>query len=602
MVNILTRLEREKINDFKQVYKELMNVNNNLMVNDIIDALFFNVECYYLEFKDVINTIATNDETYKYHILQPVNGEYSLLDFLINRAITNIETIVLDENAFDKAKLLHIDPKRYDRYKEQYDYDSQFLKLQQLKSYLHETSHAMHGFDTLNDNKIHRGRFSESTLLERVNYFYNRLGRKYSNIINPDIVMKADTIFEPKYFNNAMANKDYDEGITEMYAVKYSGLLNQTHFETHFLTDKLNIPVPNPMNEYSKYMRFFYHLSNLTPKFEVFSSLFFENKCLIKSFSYMYEEIINKYWIDHNLDLHFGNFKTSEERINVLLEKAIYYITAQQDINQLNSSEKDKVVLATLILDNLFVDCYKKKMEIDRFENLEEKEIELKNCYNMSPVKKNKTTGGFENSNTRNSYKELYLGIKNSKSNDSNQSIDLLSFLNPENLWNYALGYVKIPSDISNRELYKKGRDFAKICAIPILDKATSNPSHREIDDDYIEIYKFITDRVLSYLESTRDRNGQSNVVWNELLEYIFKNNENNINSKIEMYLKTIFSPSTELKVFNQFSNELRINSVYNKLKDYIEILDYLVEVYDFDKIRNSILGDNYGENHKVHR
>lgn len=106
---MISKEDKIKIEDFKNIFRMTVNFNNDELINKVVDDLFKNVECIYEEYKDEISYVPVEQETYKYHILQPVNGKYSLLDFLLNRAISNIDRIyITDENSYSTDKLINI--------------------------------------------------------------------------------------------------------------------------------------------------------------------------------------------------------------------------------------------------------------------------------------------------------------------------------------------------------------------------------------------------------------------------------------------------------------------------------------------------------------
>lgn len=73
----------EKIDDFKKVFVELNNEQNDSNKLVLINALFDNVRKNYEEYKDIFNEIPVEYEPYKYHLIRPSNGRYDLLDFLL---------------------------------------------------------------------------------------------------------------------------------------------------------------------------------------------------------------------------------------------------------------------------------------------------------------------------------------------------------------------------------------------------------------------------------------------------------------------------------------------------------------------------------------
>ena len=74
-----TDYAERKIKDFKYAYKVAMNPFENKAVDEIIDAMFENVGCYYRQFQDSIDRVPTSIETYRYHLITP--NSFSMLCF-----------------------------------------------------------------------------------------------------------------------------------------------------------------------------------------------------------------------------------------------------------------------------------------------------------------------------------------------------------------------------------------------------------------------------------------------------------------------------------------------------------------------------------------
>ena len=163
----ISNSDREKLNDFKLMFKQLINLNNDKNIDEVIEALFFNIEKYYLEFGDSIKSIPVRFEPYKFHILQPADGRYSLLDFLINRAFSNIYEIKYhndikennNENIccyYQNDKSLEFNFDKYIKDFEENNYEVNYsLKEFQLLIMLHETGHSLQELDVMNDKRIH---------------------------------------------------------------------------------------------------------------------------------------------------------------------------------------------------------------------------------------------------------------------------------------------------------------------------------------------------------------------------------------------------------------------------------------------------------------
>lgn len=79
--------------------------------------------------------------------------------------------------------------------------------------------------------------------------------------------------------------------------------------------------------------------------------------------------------------------------------------------------------------------------------------------------------------------------------------MDLLKFYNAEFLWPYITGEKDIPRNDAYTDYYRSARDFGRLCATTSLEKASSNPSHRPIDYEFVDIYNGITKAILANLE-----------------------------------------------------------------------------------------------------
>lgn len=79
--------------------------------------------------------------------------------------------------------------------------------------------------------------------------------------------------------------------------------------------------------------------------------------------------------------------------------------------------------------------------------------------------------------------------------------MNLLDFYKAEVLWPYVTGEKDIPRKDGYTDYYRAARDFGRLCALTSLQKASSNPSHRDVDDEFVDIYNGITKAILSTIE-----------------------------------------------------------------------------------------------------
>ena len=79
--------------------------------------------------------------------------------------------------------------------------------------------------------------------------------------------------------------------------------------------------------------------------------------------------------------------------------------------------------------------------------------------------------------------------------------MNLLDFYKAEVLWPYVTGEKDIPRKDGYTDYYRAARDFGRLCALTSLQKASSNPSHRDVDDEFVDIYNGITKAILATIE-----------------------------------------------------------------------------------------------------
>ena len=98
MFEKLNNEEKTKIIDFMEIYRKYVNPDSDNEINIIVDYVFDTIIKIYFEYKEVVPFISVNDDNYEYYIIRPNNGKYTLLDYLINTIIQNLDSIELIDN------------------------------------------------------------------------------------------------------------------------------------------------------------------------------------------------------------------------------------------------------------------------------------------------------------------------------------------------------------------------------------------------------------------------------------------------------------------------------------------------------------------------
>lgn len=404
---MLQEAEKQKIQDFQEAYRSLMNPKQNEQINLIINALFHNVTCYYEAFQKAVPSVSAYQEPYDYHLLQPVNGNYSLLDFLLNRAISNIDAIVpCERNEYNRKKILSIDTKRYEDV--QGEYPEEFIQKQYLKSKLHETGHALYIWDTKPDHAIHSRR--EEADVEKLVGFWEKLrgfeailGGKYPNLLTTEKVEGAIQLSHSSVSRGfAFGERAREEVANEYFATQYAGLYQeQKHFGPACITVKptiMAVMVPDCFNGYSRGTRFFYHLENLVSKKAMFESLFFESDAALREFSKKFEEPIAEVW--EGQPGQPSKIIDSYERVKILMDMVCINHTEQAPENVQQSVKR-----IHQITDWIFAMAYRQEFSKGNISPERMREI-LQMAYSLSPICYQKETDQWVASPVKDWYQE----------------------------------------------------------------------------------------------------------------------------------------------------------------------------------------------------
>ncbi|MBR2678380.1 MAG: hypothetical protein IKE63_03080 [Bacilli bacterium] len=238
--------EAHKLLDFQKVFNQNINPNNDQEIKAVSYLLFFTVAKVYLNYKDACPTVSVEDDPYKYYVIQPTNGSYQLLDYLINKLIDTVQKIeISNSNQYDYGhKILHLNNSRYgdigDNISTDYDINSYNLEIAKLylKSISHELGHALHcyhyedndgliipaGYATYYE-KLYNRKATKNDFVNRIKN-YEKLSLKY-NIIKVD--EKTPVITSHNCLPSETIgwdNRDVEEAFTEMEAEDYANLDN----------------------------------------------------------------------------------------------------------------------------------------------------------------------------------------------------------------------------------------------------------------------------------------------------------------------------------------------------------------------------------------
>ena len=391
-MNIYQMLSYEdatKILEFKRAYKMAMNPNDERKLNEIIDVLFENVAYNYVEYREQIPFVPADKEKYKFHILQPVNGRYSLLDFLINRAFANVDGIIFSKgNHYNSShRQVMIDFERYSRYVGRYTNDR--INLLYRKSMLHETGHALHGWDRCNDGDIHTST-SETVYkdCERNVGFIHKLQNaerlalhaNYRNMLRTEnirgIQQRSRSLNDTSY-----SKPNINEAATEYFACKYSGLfqsLNEFEYADIVEGSGYRVKVPTHTNGYQHSIRFIYHLENLISKQSMFDSTFFGSNETFKELSEKYRSIIEGVWERNSSMFPEGHESNTYSKVNWLFNRAFLH-----GENWTYEGKREKLIAQTA-LDRIFYNIYKEEYEKGNIPKGKMMEI-VKYSYKLSP-------------------------------------------------------------------------------------------------------------------------------------------------------------------------------------------------------------------------
>lgn len=233
--------EAHKLLDFQKVFNQNINPNNDQEIKAVSYLLFFTVAKVYLNYKEACPTVSVEDDPYKYYVIQPTNGNYQLLDYLINKLIDSVQKIKLSHtNEYSYGhKILYLNNSRYGDMNDDMstDYDNLEIAKFYLKSISHELGHALHCYHYENNDglivpaayvgyeELYNRKVTKNDFINRIKN-YEKLSLKY-NIIKVD--EKTPVITSHNCLPSETIgwdNRAVEEAFTEMEAEDYANLDN----------------------------------------------------------------------------------------------------------------------------------------------------------------------------------------------------------------------------------------------------------------------------------------------------------------------------------------------------------------------------------------
>lgn len=284
MLDKLNEEERTKIEEFMSIFREYLNPKHLDEINEVIDYMIDELVKVYLDYKDVVPSISVEDDVYSFYIIKPKNGKYSLLDYLINTVIQNLDSIEFVQGNVHsnynmlkkkiiicKSNIMSVHDSVFDTNRKNLNKE-EYLKLFFKNALYHEIGHMLHyKIDEVLDNTVYvpadylslssfpplkrfmskrakeeelarRKKIVKEQARDRIRYrvsIYECLKSKY-DILSVDEVDNANIAVENKKIRYEeicippfLYINPVDEAFTECDAQMYSGLFENEIFENN---------------------------------------------------------------------------------------------------------------------------------------------------------------------------------------------------------------------------------------------------------------------------------------------------------------------------------------------------------------------------------
>ena len=336
---VLTDSQKYKVEFFKAKFKESLGCNQE--ESKIVDGMFQTLVNLYLYFKDEVPYVSVNDDNYPYYMITPSNGEYELLDYLLNRMVQNVEVINTDVrgNGYEPGhKKLEIYLNRYDDVTSKYTQTE--IQLLKNKSIAHETIHALSFASFLQRGKdyVKRNGITDEEAVEK----YNTNKLEYLST-NKNQIGEIKNFFGP-LSDEIPGGKIYVEAFTEALAVTLSHLREYAEMKLYEDSDDVLkyytinndflIFTPNKENGYKYASNYFYLIMQLVSKKALFETMFLGKNTLVKE---------------------INNLSDSTNLFDYLDDKMFDLIENQDDVELI----KNDMIELSQILVKIYINCGK---------------------------------------------------------------------------------------------------------------------------------------------------------------------------------------------------------------------------------------------------
>lgn len=220
--------ELKTIEEFKKIFKYEFDCDGL-----IIDLIIECIKNLFLYFNESINFITKEDDSYNYYVFRGTQKGYTLLEFLLNRVLQNIEIIaysVYSSNEYDLYhKKIGINIKRYEGLESKYSKKTiaMFLK----KTVYHEMIHAIQSNPiSFGDKNEFIKSANKKSEIEQKMFYFNRL-EKYKELNIKINEISLNELMNVGCHTNPITSSDsineyraINEALVEMLANELSGL------------------------------------------------------------------------------------------------------------------------------------------------------------------------------------------------------------------------------------------------------------------------------------------------------------------------------------------------------------------------------------------
>ncbi|MCI6266955.1 MAG: hypothetical protein MR598_08975 [Erysipelotrichaceae bacterium] len=336
----MSKNEIDKISNFQNIYSMFVNPENDATKDTIITMMFLYICNVYLKYKNVKPYISIREDEYPYYIIQPQDGKYSVLDYLINKLIQNIQVIhtssyVGNQYTFNHGEI-NIRTDRYDKVE-----NSLIKSLLYIKSLYHEVGHAMHdNYNSINldtiiipkcDFTILREKYNgdeelylrkqTNIFMEKVKYFQT-LSDKYNILkLNGNEKYEICTDYEPQ---RGFVYSSIEEANTENEAMEFARLPEMNNFFKRELGNGWCYFSYTPDNGYSLAANYVNLYNKNIAKKDIFDTEFLGYN------SYFLKKLDSKY-----LDPDIESEKLSRNLVSLIQDGDIDYVNALRIFSQI---------------------------------------------------------------------------------------------------------------------------------------------------------------------------------------------------------------------------------------------------------------------------